>query len=92
MDTDDRRVGRNLRQAGTNTVAARRTTGNCMLATGVGGGNNNDYPITRGCRRRNAPVEHASIAECFVLLGATEALPDSTRNNDRPHRFAVWPK
>ena len=92
MNAHDRRVRWNLRQTRTNTVAARRTTHDCMLATGVRGRHHNDYPITRGRRGGDAPIEHAPIAQLFVLLGAAEALPGSTGDNDRPYRFAVWPK
>lgn len=87
MNAHDRRLGGNLRQTSTNTVAARHTTSDRVLATGVGGRHDNDDSVTRGSRRRDAPIENASVAQRFVLLGATKALSGSTGNNDRPHRF-----
>ena len=96
MNAHDRGGGRNPCQTGPNAVAARGTASDRVLATGVGGRHDNDNSITRSCRRRDAPIEHASIAERFVLLGAAEALTGSTGHNDRPHRFrrlgVRWPK
>ena len=89
MDTHDGRIVRHHRQSSADALAARRATCDRPFAGGVGRRNYDHNTGARSLSGAHAPIQHPSITEPFVLLGATEALPIPTRDNDRPYRFTV---
>ncbi len=89
MHTDDRGVGRNGGETGTDRVASGRPAGHATLGSGVFRWNDHHHSAARRPGNLDGVIDDPLRSDELELLGATEARPLAAGDHDGPDILRV---